>query len=327
MLGHQVIGGALAALLLLWAPLAHAAEGAQFLKIGVGARGIGMGDAYTAMADDADSVYWNPAGLARMSRPQVGMSRAVMFLGDTFDSVSFGLPLGSREKLRTRDRQNARIKAWETVSRGTLGFGVTRLSQGTQEGRSADRSRTGDFDSGDMAITVGYALPITKRFNAGVAVKRIESRIADSKASTYAMDFGATTLVGASQRWRLGASVRNLGHGLQLGAQRSELPLTVAGGAAVRIFHGLMLAGELQVRPYGERSTFNIGMEYSVIPTMTLRAGYQREQAENGVTGQPIFGSLGGGMGLTFGRYALDYSVTPFGELGNVQRVSLGAGF
>nr|HQV31862.1 hypothetical protein [Calditrichia bacterium] len=36
---------------------------AQFLKIGVGGRAIGMGNAYTAIAEDITAVFWNPAGI------------------------------------------------------------------------------------------------------------------------------------------------------------------------------------------------------------------------------------------------------------------------
>ena len=38
-------------------------EGAAFLKLGVGARAVGMGGAYTAIADDVNSMGWNPAGI------------------------------------------------------------------------------------------------------------------------------------------------------------------------------------------------------------------------------------------------------------------------
>ena len=36
---------------------------AEFLEIPVGARGIGMGSAYSAVTDDISSIWWNPAGL------------------------------------------------------------------------------------------------------------------------------------------------------------------------------------------------------------------------------------------------------------------------
>src|SRR2546421_12565219 len=42
---------------------------ASFLKLGVGARAIGLGEAYSALADDASALYWNPAALSEMSNP------------------------------------------------------------------------------------------------------------------------------------------------------------------------------------------------------------------------------------------------------------------
>ena len=46
---------------------------ADILKIGVGARAIGMGEAYVAQADDVSSLYWNPAGLALMQERQASL--------------------------------------------------------------------------------------------------------------------------------------------------------------------------------------------------------------------------------------------------------------
>jgi hypothetical protein len=48
--------------------------GMQFLKLGVDARAIGMGEAYTAVTDDISSVFWNPAGLAPSFQNQVFFS-------------------------------------------------------------------------------------------------------------------------------------------------------------------------------------------------------------------------------------------------------------
>ena len=44
---------------------AHAAE---FLSHGVGARALGMGSAFVAIADDVTATYWNPAGLAKVKK-------------------------------------------------------------------------------------------------------------------------------------------------------------------------------------------------------------------------------------------------------------------
>jgi hypothetical protein len=54
-----------------------ATTAAQFLKIGAGARAIGMGGAYSSIASDIYSVYWNPAGIATSrSNGQVAFNHA-----------------------------------------------------------------------------------------------------------------------------------------------------------------------------------------------------------------------------------------------------------
>ncbi len=53
--------------------------GGSFLEIGVGARALGMGSASVAVADDGSAFYWNPAGLASLSRIQVSGMYADLF--------------------------------------------------------------------------------------------------------------------------------------------------------------------------------------------------------------------------------------------------------
>src|SRR5512139_3372456 len=51
--------------------LAVGEAGFAFLKVGVGARAMGMGSAYVAEAGDPTAVYWNPAGLGGLDRTQI----------------------------------------------------------------------------------------------------------------------------------------------------------------------------------------------------------------------------------------------------------------
>ncbi|MDO8806740.1 MAG: type IX secretion system membrane protein PorP/SprF [Elusimicrobiota bacterium] len=67
---------ALAALLLFAAP-AYAA----FEDLGAGARGPGMGNAFTAVADDVYAIYYNPAGLALLERPELAASHTQHLVG------------------------------------------------------------------------------------------------------------------------------------------------------------------------------------------------------------------------------------------------------
>ncbi|MHB2026962.1 MAG: type IX secretion system membrane protein PorP/SprF [Elusimicrobiota bacterium] len=71
-------------LLILIAAAALAATSparAAYDDLGVSARVMGLGNAFTAVADDAYSVYYNPAGLAQLPRPEFGTSYAKLYPG------------------------------------------------------------------------------------------------------------------------------------------------------------------------------------------------------------------------------------------------------
>ena len=67
--------------------------GADILKIGVGARAIGMGEAYVAQADDVSSLYWNPAGLALMQERQASFMYDQMYQDIKYQNAAIGIPL------------------------------------------------------------------------------------------------------------------------------------------------------------------------------------------------------------------------------------------
>jgi len=84
-----------------------------FEDIGVGARPVSMGNAFTAVADDIHSIYYNPAGLSEVKRYEVATSFGRLFWGLTDDSsigVSF---LGVAAPVRRL--------------RGVVGFGINQL--------------------------------------------------------------------------------------------------------------------------------------------------------------------------------------------------------
>ena len=66
----------------------------EFLSLGVGARPLGMGGSFVAIADDATAAYWNPAGLGGLNRTELTFMHAGVFGLDSYDFVNCVQPLG-----------------------------------------------------------------------------------------------------------------------------------------------------------------------------------------------------------------------------------------
>ncbi|MEK7745861.1 MAG: PorV/PorQ family protein [Elusimicrobiota bacterium] len=312
-LGIERKAAALVLCLLASTSWADTRTGAAFLKIGTGARPEAMGGAYTALSDDVNAMHYNPGGLSLVERRELGFTHTQWLLGSQFDFLGFAQP----------------------TRLGMLGLAMTRLGTGSQEARDANRQATGGFSASDSA----YALGLGRKLGHGVLgygslslganVKYLQSKIGSDSASTFALDLGAIHRLDALPL-SFGFSVLNMGQGMKFISQRDPLPLTFALGTAYRLGGLLHLALDVRHEPYDKRTEVGVGTEYSVLPVFAVRAGYasQAARAIGSASAGPVgLGGLGGGFGLKLGNYRADYTFTPFGELGTVQRLSLGSRF
>ena len=292
---------------LLASPLAaRAAETAAFLDIGVGARGIGMGGAYTALADDASAVYWNPSGLARLDKRELSISHAELGLGTREDFLAYAHPLG----------------------RGTVAAALTYLSQGSIGGRDAAGRPTGDYQASDSAFAGSYGLK-TELADVGASVKYLRSHIASSEAQGVAADVGARRAfdgVGPG-KLTIGAALRNMGPGLRYETQRNDLPLRLAGGAAYAFGSGRTVAVEAQGAPRGGRAQFGFGGEVRILEGARIRLGWSTKGAAPEGSGFDAARGLTVGLGLERAGFRFDYAAQAAGELGAAHRFTLATRF
>jgi len=295
--------------------VAAAAETASFLKVSPGARPIGMGNAFTAVADDLNALAWNPAGLSGVKQREAAFMHAELFEGTRYDYMGYAHPIGSAAR--------------GASGQSTLAFGLARLSQDPIGGRAADRSATGSFDASDSAFQAAFSRPIGRRGpSVGASVKFLQSQLAGHKAQGYAFDLGVKHgLHAGGMPVFLGASAMNLGPGLEFIDEKNNLPMTLSVGAGVQTIGAFLISADIRHRPQSGETVFGLGTEYAMLSALTLRAGYGANIAADGAdigasASSPLAG-MGMGLGLKVGRASLDYSVAPSGELGTAQRVSL----
>jgi len=301
-----------------------ATSAAQFLKLGAGARATAMGDAFTAMADDASALYWNPAGIRKTGHRSVSLSRTHLFAGITYNFIGVVIPV---------DMYTA------------IGVSVMHLSSGEIERTTIEYPEgTGDtFDTGHTSIGISVARQLTNRFDLGLTIKYINERLFREEATTLAFDIGSQFDTGI-YGLKIGMSLSNFGGKMKFdgpdldrtvenedtgisyrtgGRWKTEdwpIPLIFRLGAMLDVIGGdspfvkdehnrltVVIEGN---DPVDNVLRYNLGAEYEWNEMFALRAGYKFQYDEADWTA---------GLGLNLNKIGvnarLDYSFNNCGIL------------
>jgi len=310
---------------------------APFLNIAVGARSVAMGGAFTAMADDATALYWNPAGIAGIKKFEVSLIHTDWLTDLRYNIVGAVLPLQNDDAL------GAQIQLLTMPDQE-----VTTTQQSEQDG-------TGYFFSaGSMAMQLSYGRQFTDRFKLGISGKYIREWIWHEAAATGAIDIGSmyrTDLNGM----RIGLAITNFGGKMQmtgrdlvrlydvdqtregnnsriisnLGTDQWPLPLTMRFGLAMEAFqnekHRLSVALDA-LHPNDNDESMNFGAEYAFREQIFFRSGYKSlflQDSEEGITA---------GFGLRLKTrggpsFVLDAAYEDFGRFDAIYKYSLGISY
>jgi hypothetical protein len=271
---------------------------APYLRMGVGARALAMGGAFTAIADDATASYWNPAGLTKIENIEATfMYSANMSVDRQFNYFGYAQWLGV----------------------GGLGVSWINAGMSDMEHRDGSGGYLGTENTGDNAIGLSYGMEVGSLMVGGTAKVLHQSVMAENSETGFGLDLGG--MFNVSDNVTAGMTVRDIGSHYG----DVNVPYDWRFGTAIRALDGALCIG-MDVDKVQQISEFQIhlGAEYG----MEVHPGYHTffRAGLNSVKDQ----AFTAGLGIRVPYVQFDYTfVTEKAEevLGNNHRVSITARF
>jgi hypothetical protein len=285
-------------------------QAGAYLKMGVGARALGMGGAFTAIANDATAAFWNPAGLVQLDKKSISTMHTVLKLDRTYNFVNYVQPLKKRKAAwginYTRfgvDNMNE-THIWRftdsthTTASRTLVYGdpVTttdgKIIPVTTGDSAISTSYTGlnystwkalyggnnleifsTFDDNEWALSLSYAKAINKKFNLGGNLKYLKQELFNYSADSYSLDLGA--LYALNYKTRIGLSIRDIGAKLKWNTptgHSDKVPVTSTLGIAYSPIKSINIDLDYTSIDNGE-NVFHAGIEGFIKDKFGVRIG------------------------------------------------------
>ncbi|MDP2173860.1 MAG: PorV/PorQ family protein [Candidatus Cloacimonadaceae bacterium] len=308
--------------------------GLQFLKLGVDARAIGMGEAYTAVTDDVSSVFWNPAGLAPSYQNQAFFSHT-------------NWPANIMHEFAAATYTN-RVSTFALYG-SVLHMDKIDITDEDPFGPTGEQ-----FTNSSIAFGLCYAKQFTNKFSAGGGVKYLRENLYEFSVNSYAFDLGSMYNTGW-KNVKIGMALRNFGPDIRYRVDDDEdgsidedpfdlfdndgdgiidedsneidskIPMSFSlgiSGDLMRSDLSYWIASLQLDNVIDRKETWNLGTEYK-LGNLFLRSGYQINYDTNGLSA-----GIGYQIPTRVAIFNIDYAYTDMGYLAesffkSAHRVSL----
>ncbi|HCN04686.1 MAG TPA: hypothetical protein DIS79_03630 [Bacteroidetes bacterium] len=297
-----------------------------FLLISPDARASGMGDIGTAIADNANAVYWNPGGLGFNDTRQIALS------------FSKWLPQFNADLFYSYGTYAQYVDAIDGTIAGTVIF----MNLGEFKRTLSDGTVLGTFRSNEFGLSLSYGTTISEDLGAGVNIKYIQSNLAPAGLGSAGAGVGISAAFDLGFLWkpqkldffgmnldnvlRLGVNLQNVGPKMTYDRESDPLPTTLRTGIAIKLvedeFNDLLISADFSkllvrrdslgsdpiptsfVTSWGTGGIeTGIGMEYIYDQVVALRGGYFTEPK---AAGARQFFTIG--AGVVYELFKLDFS-------------------
>ncbi len=316
--------------------VAHGAEkyAGDFLTLGVGARPLGMGGSFAAIADDSTATYWNPAGLGRLRHSEAAFMHSSLGELDSYDFVNYVHPIGGAASFGV---------SWLRV--GIDDIPITTLPRPGNPVSPANRPRQVDtFNSTDNAFFLSYGRQVgfnlgSKRFNmflGGNAKLIYITALGNTNALGVGGDLGWlwTTPTDRSRQLSVGIVAQDFFRTKLYWNTPPKNPGEASNTDTIEPNLKIGLSYRQSIKPLKSHLLLTLdtdslyafemhyGAEYVFAELLSLRIGIQERKGINTIR----LMTAGAGLRLSFltgAAFSVDYAFLNNSELGNSNRISL----
>jgi len=303
----------------------------NFLLVGTSSRASALGEAFTAIGSGSECIFYNPSGLASMSKEFEIALNYTNWIAD-IKYLSGGI-------------------AWSLGTNGVVGFNLLTVNYGVINGTSLVGPNEGDIyplgykDNGNLgnvsaySVGISYAKAISEAFSIGGNVKiagqnlgenNFGSNIKENNATKLVLDAGVRYSTGF-KGFVFGMSIRNFSTNIKREEIEEQLPLLFSLGAAINLME--IVDGELAesnsllaevdfLHPNNYSERVNMGLEYKLQQMISVRLGYQTNRD---------LASWSAGLGFNSSisdyDFEVSYSYSKFEFFDSVSRISLNFSF
>lgn len=287
-------------------------DAGAFMKIGLGSpRAQALGRSYSALASGADSLYWNPAGIATSQQKEFFASHLQWVQDYTGNTIAYIQPMG------------------QAVLGVHLAYMTIELERIDTSGIPIGDPIRVQHSFGGITLATGL---FNKNINIGGTVKRVSENNDGTEYASVVFDVGAQIKLGRLAS--VGGAYQNIGGG-------DDVVQIIRYGAAVNFSQYVTVTAELE-DPSDNRSRIGGGIEFSLPESLlqlgkfSLRLGYHdyddmgtnREDAILKDLRLDKTSKLSFGFGLEsrelFGYgFGLDFAFMPSGALGKIMQIAV----
>ncbi|MBD3182329.1 hypothetical protein GF312_08560 [Candidatus Poribacteria bacterium] len=297
----------------------------EFLNVGAGARALGMGGAFVAVADDGTTGYWSPGGLPALEYREVSFMHCQQF--DSLVRTNFISYVHPKSPLGAFGISWLRLGVEDIPRTGYVDSNKNMIQDFDDKNDNGikdpgeyyiEKPYIADyFDDIEDGIFLSYGLNVVEGLSMGLNFKIIRQSLGQHSSSGWGLDLGA--LYELYKGFRFGINFQDLPKTrIRWGIteHEEEIPASVKFGAAytadiTSLKSVVTLAWNVDTK---YDTTMHYGLEWWLVDILALRAGLDE-------------GQLSVGTGLRMSSFQVDYAFVGHDDLGSTHRVSTSVRF